>query len=164
MNTIKAIISLITTNKPIKKFNIECQLMLHFSKKYDFLRKFFQRRLYYVYGCEISHTASIHKSVKFVHPIAVVVGSQAVIEENCIIYQCVTIGTTFNCNNKMPTIKSGTIVSAGAKLIGDITIGRNCIIGANAVVTKSVPDNMVVTSANKLHPKKITLNNEETPF
>jgi len=128
--------------------------MLDFSKTSRILRKIFQRRLYYVYNCEISHSASIDKSVKFVHPIAVVIGSQAVIEDNCLIYQCVTIGSTFNCDNKMPHIKSGTIISAGAKIIGDITIGKNCIVGANAIVTKSVPDNMVITLANKIHPRK----------
>jgi serine O-acetyltransferase len=73
-----------------------------------------------------------------------------VIEEDCIIYQCVTIGTSFDCDNKMPTIKKGTTISTGAKIIGDITIGRNCIIGANAVVTKDIPDNCTVVGANKI--------------
>jgi len=49
----------------------------------------------------------------------------------------------------MPKIKSGTIVSTGAKIIG-----KNCIIGANAVVTKSIPDNSVVIGANKIHKRK----------
>lgn len=157
MNPVKAITQLLTTSKPVRKFNIECQLMFYFKNKSYFLRKFFQRRLYYKYHCEISHMASIHESVQFVHPIAVIIGSQAVIEENCIIYQCVTIGSTFNDDNKMPTIKSGAIISSGAKIIGNITIGKNCIIGANAVVTKSVPDNMVVVGANKMHQKKENL-------
>jgi len=71
------------------------------------------------------------------------------LKKNCTIYQCVTIGSTFNDNNKMPKIKSGTIVSTGAKIIG-----KNCIIGANAVVTKSIPDNSVVIGANKIHKRK----------
>lgn len=54
----------------------------------------------------------------------------------------------------MPTIKSGTTISSGAKIIGDIIIGNNCIIGANAVVTKSVPNNSVVVGANKIHKRK----------
>lgn len=154
MKNIFKILQLFFTNNPINKFNIEYQLMLYYSEKNRFLRKKFQRRIYYIYNCEISHTAKIHKSVKFVHPIAVVVGSQVVIEADCIIYQCVTIGTTFNCNNKMPIVKSGTTISSGAKIIGDITIGNNCIIGANAVVTKSVPNNSVVVGANKIHKRK----------
>ena len=76
------------------------------------------------------------------------------LKKNCTIYQCVTIGSTFNDNNKMPKIKSGTIVSTGAKIIADIIIGKNCIIGANAVVTKSIPDNSVVIGANKIHKRK----------
>ncbi len=153
MKNILKILKLFSTNNPIKKFNLEYQLMLHYSNKNRFLRKYFQRRIYYKYNCEISHTAQIDFSVKFVHPIAVVVGSNAIIEKNCIIYQCVTVGTSFNCNNKMPHIKSGTTISTGAKIIGDITIGENCIIGANAVITKSIPANSVVVGANKILQK-----------
>lgn len=160
MKVLKSIFQLIATNKPVRRFNIECRLMFYFNQKSYFLRKFFQRRLYYIYHCEISHMASIHESVQFVHPIAVVIGSQAVIEANCIIYQCVTIGATLNNDNKMPKIKSGTIIYSGAKIIGDITIGKDCIIGANAVVTKSIPDNMVVVGANKIHSKKANLISE----
>ncbi len=154
------IFKLFTTNNPVKKFNLEYQLMLHYNNKNNFLRKIFQRRLYYKYHCEISNHAQIDKSVKFVHPIAVVVGSNAKIEENCIIYQCVTIGTSFDCDNKMPYIKSGTTISKGAKIIGDITIGHNCIIGANAVVTKDIPDNSTVVGANKILLPKEKKENE----
>ena len=49
---------------------------------------------------------------------------------------------------------SNTTVCAGAKLIGGIVIGENCIIGANAVVTKNVPDDSVVVSANKIISNK----------
>lgn len=148
------ILKLFITNNPIKKFNIEYKLMLHYNNKNKFLRKIFQRRLYYVYGCEISNNAKIDTSVQFVHPISVVIGSNVVIEKECIIYQCVTLGTSFNCNNKMPYIKSGTIISTGAKIIGDITVGHNCIIGANAIVTKNIPDNSTVVGANKILIKK----------
>jgi len=150
MYNLLKILQLFTINNPIKKFNIEYQLMLYYSNKNKFLRKIFQRRVYYKYNCEISHTAKIDSSVRFVHPIAVVIGSQVKIEKNCIIYQCVTIGTNFNCNNKMPIIKEGTTISTGAKIIGDIVIGENCIIGANAVVTKSIPANSTVINANQI--------------
>ena len=150
MKNIFKILKLFATNNPIKKFNLEYQLMLAYSGKNKFLRKYFQRRLYYKYNCEISHTATIDHSVKFVHPIAIVVGSNAKIKKDCIIYQCVTIGTSFNCNNQMPHIKYGTTISTGAKILGAITIGENCIIGANTVVTKSIPANSTVVGTNKI--------------
>ncbi len=129
--------------------------MLYYSRKEShFLRKRFQRRLYYIYGCEISHTAKIHKSVKFVHPIAVIIGSRAIIDEECKIYQGVTIGSNFNSDGAMPHIKKNTYIGAGAKLIGSITIGENCIVGANAIVTKSIPDNTIVTGSNTIRGKK----------
>lgn len=147
------IIKVFFTNAPMKKFMLEVELMLHFSGKNRILRKYFQRRIYYKYNCEISHSSKIDTSVRFIHPIAIVIGSNAIIEKNCMIYQCVTIGSTASDNNKMPYIKEGTIVYAGAKLIGGITIGKNCTVGANAVVTKSVPDNSIVVGVNKIHKK-----------
>jgi len=121
------------SNNPVKNFNVEYQLMLYFSRNNKFLKKYFQRRIYYKYYCEISHTALIDKSVQFVHTIAVVIGLQVVIEKKSIIYQCVTIGTSFYCDNKMPYIGANTIISTGAKLIEDISIGKNYIIGANKI-------------------------------
>ncbi len=82
MKNILKMLKLLTTNNPIKKFNLEYQLMLGYSNKNRFLRKYFQRRIYYKYNCEISHTAKIDYSVKFVHPIAVVIGSNVIIEKN----------------------------------------------------------------------------------
>ena len=148
---------LLLTRNPKKRFQLESQLMLHYSrKKSHFLRKRFQRRIYYIYGCEISHTAQIHESVEYVHPIAIVIGARAIIEEGCKIYQNVTLGSDFIGNGGMPNIKKNSYIGAGAKLIGDITIGENCIIGANAIVTKSVPDNSIVVGANRIKPKLST--------
>ncbi len=138
------------TSKPQKRIKIEIQLMYYFDKKSTFLRKYFLRKIYYVYHCEISNMSQIHDSVEFVHPIAVIIGSNAVIEENCTIYQGVTIGSDFFGNNEMPYIKKNTKIGAGAKIIGAITIGSNCIIGANAIVTKSIPNNSIVYGVNKI--------------
>jgi serine O-acetyltransferase len=147
------LLKLLTTHNPKKRFALECQLMFYYGGKSKFLRKHFQRRLYYVYGCEISPSARIDGSVEFVHPLGVIIGSQAVVEEGCTIYQQVTLGSDFYSDNKMPHVKKRTLIGTGAKLIGDITIGENCIIGANAVVTQSIPDNSVVVGANIIKPK-----------
>jgi len=141
------------TNKPQKKIKIEIKLMYYFNNKSSFLRKKFERRLYYKYHCEISRMSKIDESVEFTHPISVIIGSRAIVEEKCLIYQNVTIGANFNKNNnEMPYIRKNTKIGAGAKLIGGIEIGENCIIGANAVVTKSVPKNSIVYGANKIKP------------
>jgi serine O-acetyltransferase len=148
------------TNDPKKSFELETQLMFYFHKKSRFLRKIFQRRIYYKYHCEISHLAIIDSSVQFIHPLGIVIGSQAIIEKNCHIYQQVTIGSNFNSNNAMPHIHEGCKIGAGAKLIGGITIGKNCIIGANSVITKSIPDDSIVVGANTIlntTPTKVSL-------
>ena len=64
------------------------------------------------------------------------------IGENCKIYQQVTIG--FNHNLESPSIGDCVEVCCGAKIIGGVKVGNNVIIGANAVVTKDIPDNCVV--------------------
>jgi serine O-acetyltransferase len=116
--------------------------------------------MYYKYHCEISQLAIIDSSVQFIHPLGIVIGSQAIIEKNCHIYQQVTIGSNFNSNNTMPHIHEGCKIGAGAKLIGGITIGKNCIIGANSVITKSIPDDSIVVGTNTIlntTPTKVSL-------
>lgn len=64
------------------------------------------------------------------------------IGSDCWINQQVTIGYTFD--SEPPTIGNGVRVSAGAKVVGNITVGDNAIIAANAAVVKDVPENAVV--------------------
>ena len=63
------------------------------------------------------------------------------IGSNCKVMQQVTIG--YN-GDKCPIIGDNVLICDGAKAIGGVTIGNNCIIGANAVVVKDVPSNSVV--------------------
>lgn len=55
-----------------------------------------------------------------------------------------TIGKTFSGKDQAPTIGDNVVIFAGAKIIGAVDIGNNVVVGANAVVTKDVPDNYVV--------------------
>lgn len=64
-----------------------------------------------------------------------------IIEKNCQIMQQVTIGIN---NGRKPILGDNVVVSCGAKVIGEITIGNNVVIGTNAVVCKDIPDNFVV--------------------
>jgi serine O-acetyltransferase len=65
-----------------------------------------------------------------------------VIEDDVLIYQGVTLGgVSLVAGKRHPTIKSGVVIGAGAKVLGNITIGTNSKIGANSVVVREVPDN-----------------------
>jgi len=116
---IKLLFKFLFNSNSHKLFHIQLRLLLECNKKkIRFLRKFFQNRIFYNYNCDIDHYSKIHNSTKFGHPIGIVIGSNVIIEENCSIYQGVTLGANFMKNNDMPHIKKDTIISAGAKIIG----------------------------------------------
>ena len=73
-----------------------------------------------------------------------VIGETALIGDNVTIYQCVTLGGTNPANGvagkRHPTIEDDVIIGSGAQILGPITLGRRSRIGANAVVTKDVPE------------------------
>lgn len=76
----------------------------------------------------------------------------------CDISEKVTIGENLILwHSGVPTIGDGTIIGAGAIVLGDIKVGRNVFIGANSVVTQNVPDNVVIAGA----PAKILRVNDE---
>ena len=74
----------------------------------------------------------------------VVIGETAVIGDNVTIYQCVTLGGTDPANGvagkRHPTLEDGVIIGSGAQVLGPITVGRRARVGANAVVTRDVPE------------------------
>ena len=91
-------------------------------------------------GIEIHPAANIAGGVFIDHGAGVVIGETAEIEEGVVIYQGVTLGGTGKEKGKRhPTIKKGTIISAGAKILGGFTVGEYSKIGAGAVVLKEVP-------------------------
>jgi len=63
-----------------------------------------------------------------------------------------------------PTIEDGVLVGAGAKILGNITVGKNAIIGANAVVTKDVKPDTVVVGAEQRVLKKSEYDSSEMWF
>jgi serine O-acetyltransferase len=91
---------------------------------------------------DIHPNAQIGNGVFIDHGFGVVIGETAILEDNILIYQGVTLGgTSLEKGKRHPTIKRGTVIGAGAKVLGNITIGQNSKIGANSVVVKDVPDN-----------------------
>lgn len=86
-------------------------------------------------------TDNIGEGLFIQHGFATYIAAES-IGKNCWINQQVTIG--FSTSMVRPTLMDNVTISAGAKVIGNVTIGNNSIVGANAVVVKDVPDNCVV--------------------
>lgn len=85
----------------------------------------------------------IGRNLMIWHGFSTIVNAQS-IGDNCSIWQQVTIGNKLDNGESKPRIGNNVKICAGAIIIGDITIGDNVIVGAGAVVTKSVPSNSVV--------------------
>ena len=91
---------------------------------------------------DINPGAQIGRGVFFDHATGLVIGETAIIGDNCLIYQGVTLGgVSLEHGKRHPTLQNGVVVGAGAKVLGNITIGENSKIGANSVVVKDVAPN-----------------------
>ncbi|MGE4418906.1 MAG: serine O-acetyltransferase [Sulfurimonas sp.] len=91
---------------------------------------------------DIHPGAEIGRRVFIDHGFGVVIGQTTVIEDDVLIYQGVTLGgVSLTHGKRHPTIKKGAVIGAGAKVLGNITIGEYAKIGANSVVVKAVPNN-----------------------
>lgn len=102
------------------------------------------RLSYFVNNCHIHYSTEIGAGTRLAYGgIGVVIGKDAVIGCDCVIESDVTIGGRNNIP-AMPVIGDRVFIGTGAKILGDICIGNNSIIGANAVVLHSVPDNCSV--------------------
>lgn len=96
-------------------------------------------------GIEIHPGATIGQRVFIDHGMGVVIGETAEVGDDVTLYHGVTLGgTSLNKGKRHPTIGDRVTIGAGAKVLGNITIGADSRIGANAVVVKSVPENSVV--------------------
>ncbi len=107
------------------------------------MEKVIRRFLRIVYSSNIDLHADIHPTVRFshyalgvtIHPRAII-GAGTQIEVNTVIGE--------NRLNEVPVIGKNCRICAGAVIVGNIRVGDNAIVGANAVVTKDIPDNVVV--------------------
>ena len=96
-------------------------------------------------GIEIHPGAKIGSGVFIDHGEGVVIGETAEVGNNVVLYQGVTLGGTGKDRGKRhPTIEDGVMISAGAKILGPFTVGKNAKIGAGAIVLKPVPANATV--------------------
>lgn len=91
-------------------------------------------------GIEIHPGARIGQRLVIDHGMGVVIGETAEIGDDCIIFHGVTLGgVKFDPIKRHPTVRNRVLIGTGAKILGPITLGEGCRIGANAVVTKDVP-------------------------
>src|SRR5579863_2156086 len=96
-------------------------------------------------GIEIHPGAQIGRRLFIDHGLGVVIGETAIVGDDVTLYQGVTLGGTGKEHGKRhPTIEDEVVIGGGAKVLGNITVGRNCRIGAGSVVLRSVPENSTV--------------------
>ena len=103
-------------------------------------------------GIEIHPNAKIGKNLFIDHGMGVVIGETSDIGDNVTIYHMATLGgiaPSINSDNQRnvkrhPTLKENVVVGSGAQILGPVVVGKNAKIGANAVVTKDVPENAVM--------------------
>ena len=96
-------------------------------------------------GCDIHPGATIGKRFFIDHATGVVIGETAIVGDDVMIYQGVTLGgVSTNKGKRHPTIGNHVVVGCNASVLGDITIGNNVRIGAGSVVLKDVPDDCTV--------------------
>jgi serine O-acetyltransferase len=94
---------------------------------------------------EIHPGATIGRRFFIDHGDGVVIGETAIIGDDVLLYHQVTLGgTSLDRAKRHPTLGNGVLVGMGAKILGNITIGDHCRIGANAVVNKDIPPNCTV--------------------
>src|SRR6202051_90063 len=96
-------------------------------------------------GIEIHPGAEIGRRLFIDHGLGVVIGETSIVGDDVTLYQGVTLGGTGKeVGKRHPTLLDNVVVGSGAKILGNITVGRNCRIGAGSVVLRNVPDDSTV--------------------
>ncbi|EGK8211675.1 serine O-acetyltransferase [Campylobacter coli] len=115
-----------------------------YTKKFKRTARIISGISQFLTGVDLHPGATLGRRIFIDHANGVVIGQTAVIEDDVLIYQGVTLGGTSleKGIKRHPTIKKGVIIGSGAKVLGNITIGKNAKIGSNAVVVKDVGANL----------------------
>lgn len=152
---------------PAAKSFLEILLLyqgLHALIHYRIAHFFYNMRLFFIArlisqvsrgltGIEIHPGARIGKGFFIDHGMGVVIGETAIVGDDVLIYQGVTLGGAgLEKGKRHPTIGNNVVIGTGAKILGNITVGDNSYVGANAVVIKDVPPNSTVVGV----PGRIT--------
>ena len=120
--------------------------------KFDLFARIISQFSRFLTGIEIHPKAKIGKNLFIDHGMGVVIGETSEIGDNVTIYHSVTLGgisPSIDSDSQRdvkrhPTLKNNVVVGSGAQVLGPVVVGENAKIGANAVVTKDVPENAVM--------------------
>ena len=120
--------------------------------KLDLIARIISQFSRFLTGIEIHPKAKIGENLFIDHGMGVVIGETSEIGNNVTIYHMVTLGgisPSINSNDQRnskrhPTLIDNVVVGSGAQVLGPVVVGKNAKIGANAVVTKDVPENAVM--------------------
>jgi serine O-acetyltransferase len=109
------------------------------------LGRWFSQIARWLTGIEIHPGAKIGRRLFIDHGMGVVIGETSIVGDDVTLYQGVTLGGTGKEHGKRhPTILDNVVIGGGAKVLGNITVGRNCRVGAGSVVLRNVPDDSTV--------------------
>ena len=134
--------------------------------KFDLIARIISQFSRFLTGIEIHPKAKIGQNLFIDHGMGVVIGETSEIGNNVTIYHMVTLGGISPSIKseeqrdvkRHPTLENNVVVGSGAQVLGPVVVGRNAKIGANAVVTKDVPENAVMIG---IPAKNINISDEQ---
>ena len=148
----KSKISLVLTYPGVKAVFFHRIANFFSTAKFDLIARIISQLSRFLTGIEIHPKAKIGKNLFIDHGMGVVIGETSEIGDNVTIYHMVTLGgiaPSINSNDQRnikrhPTIEDNVVIGSGAQVLGPVTVGRFAKIGANAVITKDVPEKAVM--------------------
>ena len=174
----KSKLSLILTYPGVKAIFFHQIANFFAIAKFDLIARIISQLSRFLTGIEIHPKAKIGKNLFIDHGMGVVIGETSEIGDNVTIYHMVTLGgiaPSINSDSQReikrhPTLMDNVVVGSGAQILGPVIIGKNAKVGANAVVTKNVPDNAVMigiparnvgTTSGEFKPYAVTEDSKE---
>ena len=174
----KSKISLILTYPGVKAIFFHKVANFFATAKFDLVARIISQFSRFLTGIEIHPKAKIGKNLFIDHGMGVVIGETSEIGDNVTIYHMVTLGgisPSINSDSQRqikrhPTLMNNVVVGSGAQILGPVIVGENAKVGANAVVTKDVPNNAVMigipaknvgTSSDEFKPYAVTEDSDE---
>ena len=148
----KSKVSLILTYPGVKAIFFHKIANFFAIAKFDLVARIISQFSRFWTGIELHPKAKIGKNLFIDHGMGVVIGETSEIGDNVTIYHNVTLGgiaPSINANDQRnvkrhPTLEDNVVVGSGAQILGPVVIGKNSLIGANAVVTKNVPEKSIM--------------------
>ena len=148
----KSKLSLILTYPGVKAVFFHRLANFFSTAKFDLIARVISQFSRFLTGIEIHPRAKIGKNLFIDHGMGVVIGETSEIGDNVTIYHMVTLGgiaPSINSNDQRnvkrhPTIENEVVIGSGAQVLGPVTVGCCAKIGANAVITKNVPEKAVM--------------------